>query len=416
MYDALVNELEKALDIALVVLQSKKFSRLSNCKMMATRMLQFQLGVISPRVSHSMQRMHEFFLTTYTGVGCSVCNAETHSLVDGAKKTITLSEGFCRDLTSNSLHVLLYLHVHYAKFYQLASKFMAQCDHNGNYNEQGAVPAEAAIKIDETKQQELMACREFRNDGTWLASCGAICEEFNLTKIEETFAPHIDAYSAAAKFLGERHKAISDAMKPPKPEKKPEEEQGEGEDAAKEPEKKEGETGKEERILERVKFRRDARRLEEAKAEASGDKPKEGAEKAEGDAGNKEGDKKAEEPVIPEATLPKTPEEVLEDMKDPAVFLNVPKEPAHLAGLKPTYQPKGVNPFEDGKLSNFDQTVYTQVKDAVAAELAKAEKGQTGEGTEVAVEKKTSSGWFKSAGRVLTQCLVLATGVVMFGF
>lgn len=411
----MVNELEKSLDIALVVLNSKKFSRLSNCKMMATRMLQFQLGTISPKVSHSMKRMHQFFATTYTGLGCSICNAETHKLVDAATKTVTLSQHFCRDLTSSSLHVLLYLHIHYVKFYQLASKFMAQCDHNGNYNEQAAVPAEASIKIDEGKQQDLMACREFRNDNTWLASCGAICEEFNLTKIEETFYPHIDAFIAATKFLAERHKVISDGMKPPKEEKKPEEDQKSAEDAAKEPEKKE-EKSKEERILERVKFHRDARMLEDAKTTppASDEKAKEGGTEG-ADATKKEGadSEKKEAPQIPEATLPKTPEEILEDSKNPNVFLNIPKEPANLSGLKPAFEPKGANPFEDGKLSNFDAGVYSKIKEAVAAELAKT---QGKEGAEQQVEKKTSSFWSISVRRLMTHCALILMATAMFGF
>lgn len=417
----MVNELEKSLDIALLVLGSKKFSRLSNCKMMATRMLQFQLGSISPKVQHSMERMHEFFVTTYTGVGCSMCNAETHALVDPAKKTFAMSEKFCRDMTSSSLHVLLYLHVHYVRFYQLSSKFMAQCDHLGNYNEQGAVPAEAAIKVDEGKEQGLAACREFRNDPTWLASCGAICEDFNFTKIDETFFPHIDAYVAATKFLAERHKAIMDASKPPKPEAKPE---GEG----KEDEKKEGEAekkdeaaenkeaGKEERILERIKFHRDARVLEDAAKPAdAGDKKSEETttDQKTGVEGQGADKQAAPEPQIPEATLPKTPEEILEDAKTGEIYLNVPQEPKNLAELKPLYEAKGADPFQDGKMSNLNPEVYKKVKDAVAAELAKTEAGK--EGAEGEVEKKTSSTWFAGTA-LLAKGLLALMAALLVGF
>lgn len=420
----MVNELQKSLDIALLVLESKKFSRLSNCKMMATRMMQFQLGTIAPKVKYSMERMHNFFVTTYSGVGCALCDAESHKFMDKGKKTLTIGEDFCRDITSNSLHVLLYLHIHYIKFYQLSSKFMAQCDHLGNYNEAGAVPAEAAIKIDEGIHGELMACREFRNDNTWLASCGAICEDFNLVKIEDTFFPHIDAFIAGTKFLSERHKAIVDASTPKEKEevKKAEEEAGTDKKPAegdKKEEKKDEqkdekkEEGKQERILERVKFRRDIRVLEEDKkpeatANAEAKPTGEGATEEKKDAA-------PEEPTVPTAKLPATDEEKIEDAKNGDVFPHLPKKPETAAGFKPVFQPKGVNVFKVGKMVDFSDEKYDKIEKEVdeAAKKAAAEAKKAGDG---AVDTVKSSFWFAGIDRVFVQSLMVMLGVFIIGF
>lgn len=415
----MVNELDKSLDIARMVIDSKKFSRMSNCKMMATRMLQFQLETISPKVQHSMKRMHEFFVTTYSGVGCMLCNADYQPMFDGAKKTVTVSEHFCREMTSSSLHVLLYLHVHYVRFYKLASNFMSKCDHAGNYNEEAAVPADAAIKVDEGKEKDLLACKEFRNDGNWMTSCGAICEEFNLVKIEETFFPHIDSYIAATKFLTDRHTAIVDGKKAAeaanpapategdKKEGKGEKKEGEGEKKEGEGEKKEGEKKKEasadskqERILEKVKFRRDSRVLEEVK------KP-EDTKKAEEP---KKDEAKA--PAVEEVKEPETAEDKLKDAKDPIVFVNAPKAGKDLEAIKPVFKELGVNPYEIGKMVKLEETVYNAIKADISAAL-EAAKGEGGEGK---VVKKTSSGFFSGISRSLTAGFLIMLSMLTVGF
>ena len=392
-------------------------------------MMQFQLGTIAPKVKHSLERMHKFFMTTYAGVGCSVCNAETHKLVDAGKKTITVGENFCRDLTSNSLHVLLYLHIHYIKFYQLSSKFMAQCDHLGNYDEAASVPAEAAIKIDEGMEGELMACREFRNDNSWLASCGSICEDFNLTKIEETFYPHINAFIAGAKFLGERHKAIVAASTPAEKEevkeaekeagtdKKPGDDKAKGDDkAAGDDNAKKDETkpeaGKEERILERIKFRRDVRVLEgetTAKAEGTSDPKPEGDKAATPDP-----NAAPAEPPVPTITLPSTPEEKFADAVVGDVFPQLEKAPEMVAGLKPVFATPGANPYKDGQMANLTLEVY----DKIEKELDEAAKKAAAEnkGGDQSVEKVNSSSWFLGASRYSVQSLMVMLAAFMFVF
>ena len=422
----MVVELDKSLDIARIVIDSKKFSRMSNCKMMATRMLQFQLETISPKVQHSMKRMHEFFVTTYSGVGCLLCNADSHKFFDGPKKTVTVSDHFCREMTSSSLHVLLYLHVHYLRFYRLASNFMSKCDHAGNYNEEAAVPAEASIKIDEGKEKDLLACKEFRNDGNWLTSCSAICEDFNLVKLEETFYPHIDGYVAATKFLTDRHNVIMEGKKaaeaanpPPAAEgdDKKKEGEGEGEKKEGEAEKKEGEAekkeekkseGKEERILERTKFLRDSRILEEDKKTEETKKPDETkkADEAKGDT--------KETPEIKEVKEPETAEDKLKDAKDPIVYVNAPKAGKDLEAIKPKFAEQGINPFEVGKMVKLEETVYNAIKTEIAAaiEAAKTEGGENGG----KVVKKTSGLFFAGINRSLIGALFTVFGLLIMKF
>lgn len=438
VYSDMANELTKSIEFAYKVLFSKKFSRKSNCKMMATRMLQFQIETIAPKVGHNISKMHAFFDTSFSGVGCAVCDAKNHEFLNMGEKTLSVSEHFCRDLTSNSLEALLYLHVHYVRFYQLVSQFLTQCDHKGNHDTEATVPAESALKVEEAVEKELLACRDFRNEPHWLDSCKFVCESFSLVNYSETFYPNLDGYIAGTKYLElklkERNDAIAaDEEKEKKAEgaKGPEGENKEGE--GQEGEKKEGEqtaekkadaSSKQERILEKIKYHRDARVLEEnaqttqtgenapatdTKAPAEGDKKTEGGEQATEAAPEDSG-------LVPAVTLPKTPEEQLANAKDPLVFPNLANS-GKLSEFKSAFAQTGVDIYKAGKEKNYEADAVKKIQDAVQAAEAEAAKKAAEKGSgEGEVETKTSFGFLGiNVDRVMIHSLIVMVSALVFG-
>jgi hypothetical protein len=402
--------------------------------MMATRMLQFQIENISPKVDHNLKKMHKFLDMTYSGVGCMFCDADNHQFIKSGEKQMVMSEHFCRDVTSNSLDSLLYLHIHYVRFYQLVSQFVTQCDHKGNHDEAASVPAEAAMKVDETISKELAACREFRNEPDWLNSCKFICDNFSLVNLSETFYPNIDLYSAATTYLSTKLKEREDAQKADEEKNKPKTEgegegEGEGEkkdDANKEnTENKENANSQQERILEKIRYHRDVRMLEgETQTQTQTQTPEGGqgtntttpnTEGGTGDGKPAEEQPAEEKGLVPVIALPKTPEEEMANAKNPAVFSNL-ENSAKIDEFKKVFEAKGMDPYTSGKEADMADDKMKSIRDAVDAAEAEAAK-KASEGGEGTPETKTSGGWWSiHVSRLFVNSLMFVFAAFMFGF
>lgn len=170
---------------------------------MAQRILHFRLADVIPKVQQALTELHNFLYTSYKGIYCSLCDAENHSMFDIEKKEITLSENFCREIVSHSLHALLYFQVHFKKIVELVATFLSSCDSKGEFDPQQSVPASVLVEIKEEEKQTLSDCRSFRNDPGWLKYCGKICEQFQLTNFSEFFQPDVKKYYKATLFIEE---------------------------------------------------------------------------------------------------------------------------------------------------------------------------------------------------------------------
>ena len=208
----------------------------SNCKVLAQRIMHFKIGDLVPKIQQAMKELHTFLHTSYKGVYCSLCDAQTHSLIDVDKKEITLSEGFCRNIVSHSLHPLTYWHVHLKKIMDLVVSFLTFCDDKGVFNPEEAVPPSIVLEVQEADKKVLTECTKFRNDEGWLEYCAPICEKFQFAQFNEFFQPDIKKYHKVVLYMQEI------LLKFPPPEQDIEEMEKEAEEEAEEPEdaKKEG--------------------------------------------------------------------------------------------------------------------------------------------------------------------------------
>lgn len=202
VYTDVIEQLSRVPELATKILETTKGDPLyQNCSLVASRILQFELETITPIVKEGLEKMHAFFKESFKGVYCSICDAKSQFLIDGETKTVTLSEKFCREVTSNSLHMLLYFHVHFKKFMSLSNALVTLCDGEGNFIPEEAVPGAVQLGIKNETKNLLSDCRKYRNDPSWLEHCAGICEEFHLTRFAEFFQPDIVRYHKAALYL-----------------------------------------------------------------------------------------------------------------------------------------------------------------------------------------------------------------------
>jgi hypothetical protein len=197
-----IEQLLRVPELATKILEATKEDPLyQNCSLVAGRILKFEIASITPIVKQGLEKMHAFFKESFKGVYCSVCDAKTQFLVDAEQKTATLSEKFCREITSNSLHMLLYFHVHFKKFMSLSNALVTLCDVEGNFMPEEAVPGAVHLNVKNDTKNMLSDCRKYRNDPSWLEHCAGICEEFHLTRYAEFFQPDIVRYHKATLYL-----------------------------------------------------------------------------------------------------------------------------------------------------------------------------------------------------------------------
>ena len=418
-----MDEAVKVEDVAAKVVDALKFEDVTNCKSLGQTILEFRIEEIVPKIKSSISKMHGFFVDSAKSVGCLLCDADNHKETDISANTINLAEGYCRNVTENSILPLFYLNYHLKTFYSLISNFLARCDLKGKFNENGSVPPEADLKMDAANIINYQGCFENVNTDKWMASCQFVCDEYNLLNYSEIFAPDLLGYDAATKFIQE--KLIAMNQEPKKEGEKPAEggKPAEGDKAAEENKDKKAEApaSKQERILQRMKFRRDYRKLTDTKpadgAAKTEEKPVEG-----GDA-TKEGAEKKEEPPAP------TLEDATKDIIFPAGKGEAIKK------IKPLYLPNKINPTYISQSVSFDQKIIEDIKkkietkNADAAKKAQDASAEGGEATTTPASKdgqppadaatgqtdtatKKSAGFFGNSTHIVSSIMIILIAVL----
>lgn len=208
VYSHLLNSLIKVFPVANMILDKLKNKKVSNCKVLARKILHFKIKDIAPKLKEAIRTMHEFFFDSYKGMYCMLCDANSHQYFKLKRREIVYSERFCRDITANSLHVMLYFHIHFVKFLNLVGTFLSTCDNRGRFNEKAALSPIYVFHVKGKARNEIEKCKTFRNDPNWFKFCVELCENFKLTKFSPFFQPHLKKYRMYAEFLDKRIRHI----------------------------------------------------------------------------------------------------------------------------------------------------------------------------------------------------------------
>ena len=179
VYAHLMNSLIKVFPVAQMIQKKLETKKVSNCKVLARKILHFQIKDIAPKLKEAVRTMHEFFFDSYKGMYCMLCDGSTHQYFNLKRKRIIFSERFCRDITANSLHVMLYFHIHFTKFLNLVGTFLSTCDNRGRFNDKAALSPVYIFHTSAKAREEIEQCKTFRNDPNWFTMCKGLCQNFN---------------------------------------------------------------------------------------------------------------------------------------------------------------------------------------------------------------------------------------------
>jgi len=215
IYSNLINQVVVISDFASELVDRLKDRKISNCKVLAKRVMHFEIKEIAPKLKEMIKGMNEFFFTSYKGVYCATCDAINHNFIKAELETpqIVLSKKFCRDITANSLHFLLYFHVHFVKYLNLLIKFTNYCDAKGRFLEKPISNSDLFF-IDRPVRDKLELCKRFRNEDNWFEMCQFICEKFNIINYQNFFEPNLLKFKDTTRLLSELFKSVigSDAQ------------------------------------------------------------------------------------------------------------------------------------------------------------------------------------------------------------
>lgn len=190
IYFELLDSLKAANGIAKRMMEKLETKRVSNCKVLAKRVLHFDIEGVASKLKDSIVEMHDFLTNTYRGFYCTLCDGMAQRYFNSRSQKVLFSQKFCRDLTSNSLHFLLYFHGHLIRYMNLVGRLVNSCDHKGNF-EDLPVEAELVLKMNHRNRLLLEDCKVHRNDPSWFDSCKKMCQKFNIVKYTKFFEPYL---------------------------------------------------------------------------------------------------------------------------------------------------------------------------------------------------------------------------------
>lgn len=162
----------------------------SNCKILARRVLTYQPDLVLPQLLDSIKKMNAQFKEQFKGQYCSACDAMNHQFYKAGSSEVTLSQKFCRDIVTGSLHNLLYLHGHLPKFLRLSARLVTHCNSTGAFNEKPFAP-ELNISEQPDDVKVLETCKSYRNDNAWFSNCVRVCEKYSFAKFSKYFNPYL---------------------------------------------------------------------------------------------------------------------------------------------------------------------------------------------------------------------------------
>ena len=180
-----------------------KKKQTSNCKVLARRVMHFQIKEIAPKLKDAHVQMEEFLFNSHKSFYCAICDANLNPFINVTKQSVILSEKYCRDITTNTLHVLLYFRAHFTKFLNLVSRFVTSCNVKGVYKENRTI-IYPKFHIGKKVYENLINCKKYRNDENWLEFCMPLCNKFNLFRYDNYFAPNIKKFNKYNRFLTKR--------------------------------------------------------------------------------------------------------------------------------------------------------------------------------------------------------------------
>jgi hypothetical protein len=202
-YYAALDEAENTRKLAEVMLNSVFPKKLMNCRVMASRIIAYDLKEVNDRLTRYLDGFFNFLLQSYKGLYCSACNAFSHAAFNKEARSFDMSDGYCRSFVAHSLHFLYYFHLKIVPLFNLLIKFAGSCRGDGTFQEYFITPQ---TRFEESKETKVLLdrCTAFAGEPTWLIHCQGVCEKFDFFEWDEFFSPNLGKLIEATYFLEEK--------------------------------------------------------------------------------------------------------------------------------------------------------------------------------------------------------------------
>jgi hypothetical protein len=180
--------------------------RLTNCKIILSKLSLFNLKEIAVDLDQAMKDMHNFLEISYKGFFCTVCDAQKHVYFNPNYKSLVLNFEFCRKTMVHTIKVLQYLHGHLTKYSNMAVQFAGYCDIRGKLTDEPI--DQKLIFTHSMPQNQIKKCWKGMNHPFWIYDCQDFCQNLNIVTLPEFFEPNIKQFMLVTNFLKLRNKEL----------------------------------------------------------------------------------------------------------------------------------------------------------------------------------------------------------------
>ena len=200
VYVDFLEALEKVADRAKKTSNILTFKKTSNCRIMSERILKFQIKYISTKLKDAIAMMHDFFLDTYSGFYCSLCDGKNINFISVENKKFILQKKVCKKMAEHVLQPLIYLNVHITNLLNLISKFLVSCDYKGRFKN-SVPPLNLKFTVSQNMKSMLTKCKVALHGSTWFENCLPLCKKFSVTEYSRFFEPNKSKLLKYTKFI-----------------------------------------------------------------------------------------------------------------------------------------------------------------------------------------------------------------------
>ena len=194
------------------IVELQKTKSIGNCKLLAERILDFELETSYNDVLESLNNMESFFNISYSGFYCSICDAKNHVNIDVKISKLFFSKKFCRNMIENTLSPLMYIKSHLKILANLVSHFLSSCNFKGVYTIFD-IPDDVVFVVNEEEVVELERCKKWRNEKDWYLFCLPVCKRFNMVLYEKYFEMDEERLESYLLYAKNKIQEIEDFVK-----------------------------------------------------------------------------------------------------------------------------------------------------------------------------------------------------------
>lgn len=184
------------------LLKKYHFKKVSNCKVLATKIMKFDIKNVSYIIKAALSEMHHFMQKSYDGFYCVLCDQNNQEFFDLIRSEVRFSQHFCRDMVAHSIHPLMYFSIYFIKYANLIMQFASVCNYQDHFAERPVDPHRLLITF-KPHVEIIESCRNNINRVNWLEKCEPLCRKFNLLRYNPFFYPQLDEYRKATYLLDE---------------------------------------------------------------------------------------------------------------------------------------------------------------------------------------------------------------------